>query len=88
MTKPRHRSRSMRRKQKKTPGGTTGQTYLARKPGLHKCAECGAELKGIPRLKPSKAANKARSAKRPERPYGGFLCSRCARQKIKQEARL
>jgi len=88
MPRPRYRSRSLRRIQKKTPGGKTKQIYKKRKPKTHKCAECGAELKGIPRLSSAKAKNSPKTKKRPERPYGGFLCSKCAREKLKKEARL
>lgn len=88
MPRPRYRSRSLRRVQKKMPGGKTKQVYVKKKPGLHKCAECGAELKGIPRLSATKAKNIAKTKKRPERIYGGFLCNKCARAKLKQEARL
>jgi large subunit ribosomal protein L34e len=28
------------------------------------------------------------SKKRPERPFGGYLCSECSRKQIKQEARV
>ena len=88
MPRPKYRSRSLRRLQKKLPGGKTKQVYIRRKPEIHKCAECGAELKGIPRLSAIKAKNTAKTKKRPERPYGGFLCARCAREKLKKEARL
>ena len=88
MPKPKHRSRSLRRVQKKMPGGSTRQRYVSRKPKVHKCAGCGTELKGIPRLTPQKAKNTPKTKKRPERPYGGYLCGRCAREKIKEEARI
>ena len=88
MPKPGHRSRSLRRVQKKMPGGRLRQVYIERKPKIHKCALCGAELKGIPRLMPTKAKNTPKTRKRPQRINGGFLCNRCARAKLKQEARL
>lgn len=87
MPAPKHRSRSLRRIQKKTPGGKLKQVYLARKPGRARCAECGAELHGIPRLRTVEAKNTPLSKKRTERPYGGFLCNKCARDKLKEEAR-
>ncbi|MBW2990455.1 50S ribosomal protein L34e [Candidatus Woesearchaeota archaeon] len=88
MPRPRYRSRKLRRVQKKMPGGRTKQTYVKRKPKLPKCAECRVELKGIPRLRDNKAKNIAKTKKRPSRPYGGFLCNKCARVKLKKEARL
>lgn len=88
MPRPKHRSRSLRRVQKKMPGGKTRQVYAMRKPKVHKCAKCGVELKGIPRFMPNKAKNAPRTKKRVERAYGGFICASCAREKFKQEARL
>lgn len=88
MPRPKYRSRSLRRVQKKMPGGKTKQVYVERKPKTHKCAKCGKDLKGIPRLGSEKAKNTPKTKKRAERPYGGFLCAACAREKIKKEARL
>ncbi|MBW2991025.1 50S ribosomal protein L34e [Candidatus Woesearchaeota archaeon] len=88
MPRPRHRSRSLRRVQKKMPGGKTRQVYVKKKTKTHKCAKCGIKLKGIPRLSATKAKKISKSKKRPERPYGGFLCNKCAREKLKKEARL
>jgi large subunit ribosomal protein L34e len=87
MPKPRYRSRSLRRVKKKMPGGVTKLVYDKRKPGVAKCSICRIELKGIPRLRPVKAANTPKTHKRPERSYGGFMCGACLRKKIKQEAR-
>jgi large subunit ribosomal protein L34e len=87
MPQPRFRSRSKRRIQKKMPGGRTKLVYSAKKPGLPRCSLCGEELKGIPRLSANQAKNAPKSRKRPQRPYGGFLCARCAREKIRIEAR-
>ena len=58
--------------------------YKRRKPKQAKCAECGAKLKGVPRLDANKARNTPKTHKRPERPYGGELCSRCTRIRIKE----
>jgi large subunit ribosomal protein L34e len=88
MPAPRFRSRSLRRLQVKMPGGKVKRVYLARKPGRPKCAECGSELHGIPRLSRVEAKNMPKSKKSTARPYGGFLCNQCAREKIKKEARL
>jgi large subunit ribosomal protein L34e len=87
MPEPRFRSRSKRRIQKPLPGGDTEKVYLARKTAVPKCADCGIELKGIPRLSSCEARNTPKSKKTVERRYGGFLCSKCAREKIKQEIR-
>ena len=87
MTEPRKKSRSLRRIYVKTPGGNTVMHYKQRKPGIHVCAECKAKLKGVPRDFANKIKNLSKSSKRPERPYGGVLCSRCMRKKFVQKAR-
>lgn len=87
MPAPRFRSRSLRRVQKVTPGGKTKKYYIERKPSLPKCAECGEELKGIPRMLGSEAKNAPKSSKRVSRAYGGFLCHNCLKQKLKAEIR-
>ena len=82
MPAPRLRSRSLRKVFRKLPGGRTDIHFKRRKPKLAKCGNCGAKLKGVPRELPYKMRNIAKTKKRPERPYGGVLCSRCMRQEI------
>lgn len=87
MPRPKYRSRSLRRVQKRMPGGRTRQVYVKRKPDVQICAFCSAELKGMPRLRPVQARNTPRTNKSVERIYGGYLCAACVREKLKQEAR-
>jgi len=87
MPEPRFRSRSYRRVKKKLPGGSTITQYKKRRPQIAKCAKCGSELKGIPRERPHKMQKLGVTKKRPERPYGGNLCSNCSQALIKKEAR-
>lgn len=86
MVEGRRRSRSYRRVYKKTPGARNTIHYKPRKPKVAHCTICGNRLQGIPRERPYKMATIAKTKKRPERPYGGVLCSSCARHKIRQEA--
>ena len=58
-----------------------------RKPRAPICSACRKKLKGTLNMKTVKQKNSARTKKRPERKYGGVLCSKCARQKIKEEVR-
>ncbi len=81
------KSGTLRKVFKKTPGGVVKIHYKKRKPKVHKCAECGIELKGIPRLRPTEMRNLAKSKKRPQRPYGGYLCSACTKRRLVQETR-
>lgn len=83
----RYRSRSYKRVNKKTPGGRNVLRYKKKKPSKHVCAECGQVLHGVPRGRPYEIRKLSKSQKRPNRPYGGYLCSKCARKLFKEEAR-
>jgi len=85
MTKIIHKSRSLRRVFKKLPGNKVTIHYEPRAPSKPKCAVCGKPLAGVARVRPYKAQTMAKTQKRPERPYGGNLCSACARERIKRE---
>ena len=87
MPAPRLRSRSLRRIFRKVPGGRVSLHYKKRKPKAAKCGNCGAMLKGIPREHPFRMRSMPKTEKRPERPFGGVLCSRCMRQAIIDRAR-
>ena len=87
MPQPYKRSRSLRRVYVKAPGGKTRLHYRKRKPGKAKCGNCGAVLKGTLRERSNKMGNLPKTKKRPERPYGGVLCSRCMRILIVKKAR-
>jgi large subunit ribosomal protein L34e len=56
-------------------------------PDAARCAVCGKQLHGVPRKFPAKMKKIAKTAKRPERPYGGYLCSGCMRELFKSEVR-
>ncbi len=86
MTK-KFRSRKLRRVYVKTPGGRTTMHHRKRKPSKAVCASCKKQLAGVPREFPSKMANMPKTAKRPERRYGGTLCTQCTRKLLKSRAR-
>ena len=71
----------------KTPGGRTVAHFKKKKPSKHKCSNCGAELKGVPRERPYKRRTMPKSKKRPDRPFGGNLCSNCTRKRLIKKAR-
>ncbi len=87
MPAPRFRSRTFRRIHKRVPGGQTKLVYERRKPKKAHCASCGKVLHGIPRELPYKMKNLAKTKKRPQRFYGGVLCSYCTKELIKQKIR-
>jgi large subunit ribosomal protein L34e len=83
MSQGRTKSRTLRRVVKKTPGGRLVKHFNKRKPSKATCASCGKTLVGVPRERPKKLATLPKTQRRPERPYGGVLCSLCSRKKIK-----
>ena len=87
MVAPRFRSRSLRRVFVKTPGGKVVLHHRRRKPSKAKCKECGVVLKGVARNIPARIKKLTKTQKRPERPYGGVLCSKCMREVFVQKAR-
>ena len=81
------KSRTYRRVYRRTPGGRTVLQLKKRKPKKAHCAKCGDTLKGVPRERPFKIKNMPKTMKRPERPFGGVLCSRCTRRVIIERVR-
>ena len=87
MVRPALRSRSPRRVYRRTPGGATVVHYEKRRPGPARCARCGRPLGGVPRLRPYQLRGLSRTAKRPERPYGGVLCPSCLAELLREGVR-
>ena len=83
MPKPSLRSRSIRRVKRTTPAGKKKILYSRRKDGQAKCAICKKPLSGTMKGSKAKVRNLPKTKKRPERPYGGRLCSSCTRKEIK-----
>lgn len=86
MVSGKYKSRTFRRVFTKIPTKTVIH-YKRRKPSKPVCSNCGVVLKGIPRALPTKLQNMPKTKKRPSRAFGGVLCSKCSREKIKLEAR-
>jgi len=84
MVKPRLRSRSKKRRKIRTPGKRSITHYKRKKPGIARCAVCKKPLHGVPRLNPPEMGKLPKTKKRPERPYGGNLCSKCMRDLFKK----
>jgi len=82
-----HKSRTMRRIMTRTPGGKVKKTHALRRSGFALCQKTNVKLHGVPRGRPSDIAKIPRSARRPERPFGGVLSSKAARELIIKEAR-
>ena len=81
-----HRNRTFRSIPVKVSKGVTIH-YRKRNPAKAQCAECGKELHGVPHVTPGVMRNMPKTKKRPERPYGGVLCSACMREMMLSKAR-
>ena len=82
MVEGRKKSRTFRRTQYRTPGNQLRGRYTKPNTGPSVCGSCGTNLAGVPRS----IEGKAKTQRRPERPYGGVLCSPCTRTLIRQKA--
>ncbi|MEM7825490.1 MAG: 50S ribosomal protein L34e [Candidatus Aenigmatarchaeota archaeon] len=71
----------------KTPGKRLKVHLKKKKPRISKCAICKKPLHGIKKLLPSEAKKLAKSKKRPERIFGGYLCSNCLKEFLKEKVR-
>ncbi len=80
------KSNTFRQKQVRTVTGTK-KVYVRRKPKVGVCSVTGQTLKGVPRALPTKMKNMPKTAKRPQRPFGGVLSSEASREELKKRAR-
>lgn len=81
------KSRTYRRVHKVTPGGRNVLHFERRKPSKAVCGNCSSKLNGVPRELPFKMTNMPKTSKRPQRPFGGVLCSKCMRSEIRSSVR-
>lgn len=87
MVRPALRSRSLQRKRIRTSGGRTVIHFEKRRPGSARCAICGRILNGVPRLRPVDLRRLPKTSRRPERPYGGYICPQCLTKLLKDAIR-
>lgn len=69
------------------PGGRSKLVYRREKYGSPQCALCGNVLIGVPSGSASKIHKLTRSQRKPTRPFGGQLCSKCFRKVIAMKAK-
>ena len=79
MVQGRFKSGHYRRVQRKLPGNRTTTQFKEGKPSQPHCGRCGKALHGIARMTKVEAQHAPKTAKRPQRPFGGALCSACMR---------
>lgn len=82
MSKPMHRSRSLRKLKRVTQSGKVVIHYERRKNSLPHCAICGEELNGITDVKGG------RSRRSNSRLFGGVLCANCTAKIITLRSRI
>lgn len=71
------RSRSIKRRSVRIPGGKSVVHFGKEKPKKHSCGRCGKELHGTPNAIPIKIRNMRKTERVPEKPYAGVLCGEC-----------
>jgi len=82
MPQGKHKSRTFRRIFVRKISGNLTKHFRKRKNSKKVCSECNKILMGIPHKIESKFSALPKTKKRPERPFGGVLCSPCMRKKI------
>ncbi|MBU0953634.1 MAG: 50S ribosomal protein L34e [Nanoarchaeota archaeon] len=87
MPRPALRSRSFARTRVTTPSGRTRIKYRRKQPSPASCAQCKGPLAGVPRGRRNIMATLPKTKCRPERPFGGQLCSPCTRKLLIEKAR-
>lgn len=80
------RSRSLRRVWRRTPGGRSVIHYERSKPHVAVCGVCGGRLGGVP-VSAGSLRRVPKSSRRPERFFGGVLCSSCLSYVLKLSVR-
>jgi large subunit ribosomal protein L34e len=73
MVRPAQRSHSEARHLRRLPGNTNGIRYIRRPPKAAHCPVTGQILAGVPKIRPAKMRQLAKSERRPTRMYGGVL---------------
>ncbi|MDO8642931.1 MAG: 50S ribosomal protein L34e [Candidatus Woesearchaeota archaeon] len=81
------KSHTYRRVFQRVPSGVSRLFYKKRKPSKAVCGSCKLVLPGVACATPRKMQNMSKSSKRPERPFGGVLCTRCMRSVMVAKAR-
>ncbi len=81
------RTRNLKRRKTRTPGNRLVIHYRGKKHGKAICAICKRPLHGVPNLKSSSMRKLPKTKRRPERPFGGSLCSSCMREFFRKSVR-
>jgi large subunit ribosomal protein L34e len=87
MAESKTKSRTFRGIKKKTPGNRLATYYVKRSIKKPVCGVCGSFLQGMQHGSQDKLNKLSKTQRRPERAFGGVLCSKCSRERIKATAR-
>ena len=74
--------------QRRTPGNRTVTHTKPKRTGYHECAVCHGLLHGTPRGTVVKIRKMSKSERRPTRPFGGQLCTKCSRNVMSFRAQI
>lgn len=85
MPRPSQRSRSFIKRKVSTPGGKSSIHYVKKKPSKARCGSCKKPLHGVPTDFKANVKKLSKTQRRPERPYGGNLCSSCTKEVIRKK---
>ncbi len=87
MPRPSLRSKSLRRVNRRLPGGLSVVRYRGKGTGKARCGSCGKVLHGVASGHSSEVRKSSSSSRRVSRAYGGSLCPSCTRERIKSAIR-
>ncbi|MBI4448695.1 50S ribosomal protein L34e [Candidatus Woesearchaeota archaeon] len=87
MVRGKEKSGTYKRVMRRTPGGKSVLRFLRRNPAKAQCGKCAADLAGVPRKRPRELSRLARTQRRPQRMFGGVLCTKCSRREIITKSR-
>lgn len=79
--------RRLKKVKQKTPGGKLKTIYRKEKTSKHVCAICSGLLLGVPRGRETEIKKLTKSKRRPTRPFGGQLCTKCTRKIVALKAK-
>jgi len=79
--------KSMKKLKKRTTSGKNILVYRKGRTSAAVCNNCGCEMHGIPRLSDAQSGKLAKSHRRPNRKFAGYLCSRCTKEFLRNAAR-
>ncbi len=87
MSESKTKSNTFRQIKKRTPSNRLASYYTKRNTKKPVCGVCGSILQGMKHKSQDKLDKLSKTQRRPERAFGGVLCSNCSRARIKAMAR-